>query len=71
VIYTIETRVVDPVQPQPLTLYTKYRGMVIAERGDFLQDSGHTVGRGRVSTQPIFIHLQDTDMSYRFKSTKD
>jgi hypothetical protein len=29
------------------------------------------VGRGRVSTQPIFIHLQDTDMSYRFKSTKD
>jgi hypothetical protein len=27
------------------------------------------MGRGKVSTQPIFSHLQGIDMSYRFKET--
>jgi hypothetical protein len=36
-------------------------------REDSLHISGHAVARGKVSTQPIFSHLQDTDMSHRFK----
>jgi hypothetical protein len=42
-----------------------------AEKGNLLQDSGHAVERGRVSTQPIFSHLWSTDMSYRFKYIRE
>jgi hypothetical protein len=38
--------------------------MVKTEKGGLLPVA---VGGGRVSTQLIFNHLQDTDMSYRFK----
>jgi hypothetical protein len=34
---------------------------------DLLHALGHAMGRGRVSTQPIFSHFQGIDMSYRFK----
>jgi hypothetical protein len=44
--------------------------MVKAEKGDSLHGLGHAMGRGRVSTQLIFNHLQGTGMSYRFKKTK-
>jgi hypothetical protein len=40
---------------------------VQAQKEDILQGSGHAIGRGRVSAQPFFRHLQGTDMSYRFK----
>jgi hypothetical protein len=36
-----------------------------------VHDSGHVLGRGRVSTQLIFSHLWHTDISYRFKQTKE
>jgi hypothetical protein len=42
-----------------------------AEQGALLHGPGHTVGRGRGSTQLIFGHLQGTDMSYRFKYTNE
>jgi hypothetical protein len=45
--------------------------MVKAEKGGLLHALGHTVGRGKVNTQLIFGHLRDTDMSYRFKYTKE
>jgi hypothetical protein len=45
--------------------------MVKAEKGGLLNGSGHAMGRGRVSTQLIFSHLWDSDMSYRFKQTKE
>jgi hypothetical protein len=38
-----------------------------AEKGGLLHCLGHTVGRSRVSTQPIFSHLWGTDMSFSFK----
>jgi hypothetical protein len=41
--------------------------MVEAEKGDLLHGSGHVVGRGRITTQSIFSHLQGKSMSYRFK----
>jgi hypothetical protein len=41
--------------------------MVKAEKGDSLHGLGHAMGRGRVSTQPIFSHIQGADMSYRLK----
>jgi hypothetical protein len=43
------------------------QGIVKAEKGGLLHSSGHAMGRGRISTQVIFSHLLDTDMSYRFK----
>jgi hypothetical protein len=45
--------------------------MVKAEKGDLLHSLGLAMGRGRVSTQLILSHLQDTDMSCRFKQTKE
>jgi hypothetical protein len=45
--------------------------MVKIEKGGLLHSLGHAVGRGRISTQPIFSHLQGTDMSYRVKWTKE
>jgi hypothetical protein len=33
----------------------------------FMTQLGTCVGRGRRSTQPVFSHLQGTDMSYGFK----
>jgi hypothetical protein len=47
------------------------RGMVKEEKGVLLHSSGHAVGRGRESTQPIFSHLWRADMNYRFKQTKN
>jgi hypothetical protein len=35
--------------------------MAKIEKGDLLHGSGHALGRGRVSTQPIFSHLKGTD----------
>jgi hypothetical protein len=40
-----------------------------AEKGS--HGSGDAVGRSRVSTQLVFSHLWDTDMSYRFKQIKN
>jgi hypothetical protein len=31
------------------------------------EKGGHAMGRGRVSTQLIFSHLQGTDRNYSFK----
>jgi hypothetical protein len=45
--------------------------MVKGEKGGLLHGLGHAMGRGRVSTQLILSHLCGTDMSYRFKQTKD
>jgi hypothetical protein len=45
--------------------------MMKAEKGDLLHGCGHVMGRGRVSTQLIFSHLQGIDMSYKFKYTKE
>jgi hypothetical protein len=42
-----------------------------AEKGGLVDSSGHAQGRGRVSTQLIFSHLWGTEMSYRFKQTKE
>jgi hypothetical protein len=42
------------------------KGMVKAEK-DLLHGLGHALGRDRVSTQSIFSHLPDIDMSYRLK----
>jgi hypothetical protein len=44
---------------------------VKAEKGDLLHGSAHAVGRGRISIQLILSHLWGTDMSYRFKKTKE
>jgi hypothetical protein len=41
--------------------------MVTAEKAGLLHDWRHAMGRGRISTQLIFIHLQGIDMSYRLK----
>jgi hypothetical protein len=43
----------------------------MAEKGGLLHGSGHAVGRGKVSTELILSHLQSTEMSYRFKWTKN
>jgi hypothetical protein len=40
---------------------------MVIEKGDLLHRPEHTVGRGRVSTPPIFSHLPGTDMSFGFK----
>jgi hypothetical protein len=45
--------------------------MMKAEKGSLLHSPGHAVGRGIVSTQFIFSYLWGTDMSYRFKQTKE
>jgi hypothetical protein len=45
--------------------------MVKTEKGGLLYSSGHAMGRGRVSTQLTFSLLQGTDLSYRFKYTKE
>jgi hypothetical protein len=42
-----------------------------AEKGDLLHSTGHTMGRGKISTQSIFTHLQGINMSFRFKQTKN
>jgi hypothetical protein len=45
--------------------------VVKAEEGDLLPSSGNAMGRGKISTQLIFIHLQVTNISYRFIYTKE
>jgi hypothetical protein len=45
--------------------------MVKAEKGGLLHASGHATGRGRVSTQLIFSHLQGADTSYRLNRQKN
>jgi hypothetical protein len=42
------------------------------ERRCNIAHSGHVVGKARVCSQPIFSHLEGTDMSYnRFKLIKE
>jgi hypothetical protein len=41
--------------------------MVKTKKEDLLHGSRHAVRRGRIRTQPLFSHLWDTDISYRFK----
>jgi hypothetical protein len=62
-------------QPHPTLLWAQHRGparhcvhqlettifFLKVEEDGLLHGLGHTVGRGRVSTWPIFCHLQGTD----------
>jgi hypothetical protein len=52
------------VAPVP---HIQKRGLVKIEKGNLSQNSGHAMGKSKVSTQLIFSHLKGTDMSYRFK----
>jgi hypothetical protein len=45
--------------------------MMKTEIGGLLHSLRHAMGRGRVSTPLIFKHLLGTDMSYKFKYTKE
>jgi hypothetical protein len=51
-------------------LNARSRGMVKAEKGGLLHDSGYVMGRGTVSTQLIFSLRQGTDMSYRLNTQR-
>jgi hypothetical protein len=50
-----------PYMPNKVTV------MVKDKERRFITGLGHAMGRGRVSTQPIFSHLWGTDLNFRFK----
>jgi hypothetical protein len=74
--YSFETRVFNP-KPKFLRVHMSsptthhYMPNKKTEKGDSLHSPGHTMGRAREIIQPIFGHLQGTDMRFSFKYTKN
>jgi hypothetical protein len=73
-----ETRVLDP-RPKllrfhmagPTTPKCQIKRHGVGRERRFITWLSTCVGRGRVNTELIFRHLLGTDMSYRFKKTKE